>query len=1018
MRGRMSAKKWGLQSSECTQSFIPYQKTWPGFNAARHIVAGSCSVRSVLMALAILVLASYPSLAQQRFGSTPSETGFAIEASSQGEYAVGWAEKLGLGENLFEQEAVAALAEVGIEPQGGWQPSSKITTDFLTELFELTLEAAQKGMVTLQPDKAATQGGYAIRLFQKLGLFKEPTIDISVEDAIITLSTVGIKPEAGWQPNSKVDAFFLIDILKSTVEAAKRQAISVTPEEAYSIVTSLSDELQILKGVTPAEKIRPGVPVPTPRKPFEPKERSEIEKLLSGRTPFLVSTKLKQFGYDIFEKSLSAFAPVTDVPVGPNYTIGPGDNFIVTLWGRINAKSTVTVDRNGEIALPEVGVLNVSGMTFAQLQDYLRDEFSRKFTDFKINLTMGKLRTIRVFVVGEVQAPGSYTISSLSTIINGLMIAGGPSKNGTLRKIRLLRNESEPAAIDLYDFLLGGEKSEDVRLQNGDTIFIPLIGPVVAVAGNVKRPAIYEMAKPMTLAGVLDLAGGVTYAGWLQRVQVERVENHQRRIVVDFDISQSPDIDSQDRAMDAAVQDGDLVKVFPVSPFEQNVVYIEGHVVRPGKYELKPGMKLSDILTSYEALLPQANLEYAEIERLVEPDYHPIVIPFNVGKVLEGHRSEDIELARLDAIRLFRWDEKGKRSVSVSGMVYRPGEYRFIPGMKLSELLDAAGGPGKNAYLQTAELTRRHITQTGMETEKINIDLEKVLAGDPERNILLQDYDHLIVRSIPELEFDRNAAIFGEVRFPGIYPVRRGETLSSVIQRAGGFTKRAYLKGAVFTRESAKVVQRQRMDELIEQIKESVLTGTDRAISGALDEETVMVQELTLKAQKELLGKLRAARIDGRVVIKLTSLDSFKGSKYDLELEKGDSLVIPETPGIVNVVGEVFNPTALLYEKDRTVNYCLQKVGGITKEADKKQISIIKADGSVISIAQKNPGRVSWDSESHQWLFGGFMNIRLSPGDTIVVPRKTDKFFWLKTTKDITEVLFQAALTAGVVLAL
>lgn len=789
---------------------------------------------------------------------------------------------------------------------------------------------------------------------------------------------------------------------------------SVSREQLSAILRSRSEGRQLREVARPNDFgfLEPNeIPVPEWR-------LSAVERLFAGDISGVVSKRLSQFGYDIFHRPVSTFAPVANVPVGPDYVVGPGDSFTVTLWGRVNAQYNLALNRNGEIVLPEVGVLKVSGMTLQELEDYLHDQFSRKQTDFKMAVTMGRLRTIRVYVVGEARTPGSYTLSSLSTVINALFAGGGPSKNGTLRNIRLLRTGQRAVSIDLYDFLLGGEKSSDVRLQDGDTIFVPLIGPVVAVAGNVKRPAIYEMTEPMTLAGVLDLAGGVTYAGWLQRVQVERVENHQRRIVVDFDISQSPAIDGQDRAMDAAVQDGDLVKVFPVSPFEQNVVYIEGHVVRPGKYELKPGMKLSDILTSYEVLLPQANLEYAEIERLVEPDYHPIVIPFNVGKVLEGHRSEDIELARLDTIRLFRWDEKGKRSVSVSGMVYRPGEYRFIPGMKLSELLDAAGGPGKNAYLQTAELTRRHITQTGMETEKIDIDLERVLADDPERNILLQDYDHLIVRTIPELEFDRDATISGEVRFPGTYPVRRGETLSSLIERAGGFTERAYLKGAVFTRESAKVVQRQRMDELIEQIEESVLTSTDRAVSGALDEEMVKTQELALKAKKELLGKLRAARIDGRVVIKLTSLDSFKGSKYDLELERGDSLVIPETPGIVNVVGEVFNPTALLYEKDKTVAYYLQKVGGATNEADKKQISVIKADGSVISIAQKDPGRVSWDSQSHQWLFGGFMNIRLSPGDTIVVPRKMDKFFWLKTTKDITEILFQAALAAGVVIAL
>jgi len=961
MRYRISARKLELQDSKGPQSIVSYQKTWLGFKALLHLVAGSCSVRAILTALAILVLMSCPSLAQQRFGRTflgvdskiDSEKGFTFEkdstteVSTQGEHAVRWAEKLGLGDDLNEQEAIAALTEVGIEPQSGWQPSNKVTTAFLTELFELTLEAAQKGLVTLQPDTFTTQGGYAVQLVQRLRLYEEPAIEISAQDAIIALNMVGIRPEAGWEPDSKVDADFLIDILKSTVEAAKQQAISVTPEEAYSIVTSLSDELQIFKRVTPTEKIRPEAPRPgRPGLPeaFELRERSEIEKLLSGQIPFIVSTKLKQFGYDIFEKPISTFAPAMDVPVGPDYIIGPGDGFAVTLWGRVNAKGTVIVDRDGEITLPEVGVLNVSGMSFAQLQDYLRDEFSRKFTDFKMNVSMGKLRTIKVFVVGEAQAPGSYTLSSLSTVINALFAAGGPSKNGTLREIRLLRNQKEHITIDLYDFLLGGDKSKDVRLQNEDTVFIPLIGPVAGVAGNVKRPAIYEMSETMTLAEVLDLAGGVTYAGWLQ----------------------------------------------------------------------KSGMRLRDILHSYEVLQRQPNLEYAEIVRLVEPDYHPVVIPFNVGKLLEGDESENIELAQFDTIRVFRWDERIKRSVLVSGFVYRPSEYSFIPDMRVSDLINTAGGLRKNAYLKTAEITRRHISQAGMQIEKIDIDLEKALTGVPEHNIALQDYDHLVIRPIPELEFDRVAAISGEVMFPGTYPIQRGETLSSVIERAGGYTKRAYLIGAVFTRESAKIIQQEKMDELIQQMEEEVLTTAERTIG----EETAKVQVPLAAARQELLARLRAAEIEGRVVVRLSPLEEFKGSGYDLELEKGDELVVPEKPGIVNVIGEVYNPTALLYQENRTVAYYLSKVGGPTKEADKKHLSIIRADGSVASMAQKKLRKVAWDSENKRWFFGNFMNVNLNPGDTIVVPRKLDRFAWFRTTKDITQTIFQIALTAGVVLAL
>jgi polysaccharide export outer membrane protein len=711
--------------------------------------------------------------------------------------------------------------------------------------------------------------------------------------------------------------------------------LDTTPIEKMGIDPNTLSQQQIQDILLTQSKLMPGVTDSNDGNTTEPNcltlmesKPSAIEQLLSSELSGMVPNKLVQFGYDVFQKPASTFAPVTNVPVGPDYVVGPGDCFTITLWGRVNAQYNVEVNRDGSIILPEIGVLNVAGMTFAAMQDYLQDQLSRKQTDFKMAVTMGRLRTIKVFVVGEARTPGSYTVSSLSTVINALFAAGGPSKNGSLRDIRVSRSGRQPIKVDLYKFLLGGDKEGDVRLQDGDTIFIPVIGPVVGVVGNVKRPAIYEMDKPTTLREALDLAGGVNYAGWLRQVQISRVENHQRRVVVDFNVAEPQKVADQ-AAANTIIHDGDVIKVFGVSMLEQN-----------------------------------------------------------------------------------------KRSAMISGEVYRPGEYRFTKGMTLSDLLDFAGGLRKNAYLKDAELTRRQISQNGMQTKIIDINLEKVLAKDPSQNIELEDYDNLIVREIPQLEFDRIAIISGEVMFPGVYPVMKGETLSSLIERAGGFTDKAYLRGAVFTRESAKVIQKRRLDDLINKIEETVLAGAGREISGAIDAETAQVQAEGLRAKKELLSKLRTTKIDGRVVIKLSALDKFKGSEYDVEMEKGDKLFIPETPGIVSVVGEVFNPTSLLYEKDRTVAYYLQKVGGPTKEADKKQIAIIKADGSVVSIEQKNADSVYWDSESHQWNFSGFMGIRLNPGDTILVPKKLDQLMWLKNTKDVMQILFQAALATGVVLAL
>lgn len=771
----------------------------------------------------------------------------------------------------------------------------------------------------------------------------------------------------------------------------------------------------------PNEPNEPVPPVPRGAETAVPPP-SRIELLLSREAPLEVndvSLKLKQFGYDVFNTPITTFAPVTNVPVGPDYVIGPGDSFTVTLWGRVDAQHILRVDRSGQIVLPEVGALRVWGMKFGELESYLQHELSRKFTDFKMSVAMDRLRSIHVFVVGEAVAPGTYTVSSLSTAINALFAAGGPSRNGTLRKVRLSRSGQEPNQIDLYDLLLGGDKSKDIRLQDGDTIFIPLIGPVVGVAGNVKRPAIYEMAGPMTLRQVLDLAGGVTFGGWLQRVQVERVHNHERRIVVDLDISQAGTDGQPSPAESTLLQDGDVVKVLSVAPRDERMVRLEGHVVRNGRCEWKPGMRLSSVLTSYEVLLPQPNTEYAQIERLVPPDLHPIVIPFNVGQLLAGDKSQDLELSQYDTIRIFRWDERTSRSVNVSGMVFDPNTYRLVPDMKVTDLIDAAGGLQKNAYLRTAEITRRHISQEGMVTEKIDIDLEKALAGDGEHNLPLCDYDYLVVRPIPDLVFDVNAVILGEVRFPGTYPIRKGETLSSLIERAGGYTDRAYLRGSVFTRESAKLIQRRRLDELIRQIEESMLSSAQEQMSSALDAESVKAEQAGLETKKALLARLRAAEITGRVVVKLAVLEEFKGSRHDIELEDGDLLTVPQTPGVVHVVGEVFNPTSLLYEEDGTVSYYLNRVGGMTKEADKKQVSVIQADGTVLSMEQGNRGKLLfWDSQRNSWFAGGFMSHRMEPGDTLVVPRKVDQYFKLRTTKDITQIIFQIAVAAGVVFAI
>jgi len=746
---------------------------------------------------------------------------------------------------------------------------------------------------------------------------------------------------------------------------------------------------------------------------LSPIERSFFEE----KIPQVISREIKQFGYDFFLSKISTFAPVADVPVGPDYIIGPGDAFTITLWGRIEASLPVEVDRNGEISLPKVGVLKVWGLTFSQLQKFLFEQISRYYKDFQMNVTMGRLRTIKVFVVGEAQYPGNYDLSSLSTIYHALIAAGGPSKRGSMRSIQLLRNGKVIETIDLYDFFLRGDRSRDVRLQSGDTIFVPVIGPTVGASGNVKRPAIYELKEPIALKEFIEMAGGVTFQGYLQRVQLERVEAHQKKVVVDFDIS--PEGQASIPHLATILQDGDFVKIFPIYHRAENIVFLEGHVKRPGSFELKPEMKLSDILPSFEVLLPEPYLEHAEIHRLLTPEGRPQIISFNLGRLLQGDQQQNLSLANQDRVIIYaRSSLKELPQVSISGEVQAPGKYRLVEEMRVRDLIYQAGNLKRSAYLQEAEITRLIKTEKEVTSKLLNINLNEVLRENPEYNILLQEDDHLFVRQIPKWYVDKTVSITGEVKFPGVYTFSKGERLSSVLERAGGFTPEAYLPGAFFSRESVRKTQQKRIQEFIEEQEQEIIKETARAAEAALSKEEAEQRQRALTQRRELIARLKAAAATGRVVIKLMPLEKFKGTEHDLELEENDSLYIPMTPFTVMVMGRVYNPTAILYAKDKALEYYLNKVGGPAENADEKRIHLVKADGTVFSRTQARFWDFRWDPESHRWASAGFMATRMDPGDTILVPEKYERIYWTREIRDWTQIIFQIAVAAGVIKAL
>lgn len=768
------------------------------------------------------------------------------------------------------------------------------------------------------------------------------------------------------------------------------------------------------------EEISPAVPEKPVKAVEEAEAPSDIEKIMSGQFPTYISRELRQFGYDFFARDISAFTPVANVPVGSDYIIGPGDNFTIHLWGKAEMTYNVTVTREGNIVLPRLGTMTVSGLTFADLKPYLRHKFKQYYPYFEMSITMGSLRTVELFIVGEAQSPGTYSVSSLSTAITALFAAGGPTKNGSLRDIRIFREGEQLRSLDLYDFFISGKKSDDIRLQPGDTIFIPVLGPVVGIAGCVRRPAIYELKEAQTTIGdLIELAGGVLPIGYLQNVVIERVEGHKRRVVRSFNLDPSYEMTNTNLLI--SLKDGDVVKVYPVHKETREVVYLEGHVKYPREYELRPGIKLRDIIPSYDYLLPEPYLPQAEIVRLMPPDLHPEILEFNLGALMNGDPDQNLLLQDQDRVIIYdNWEKREKPEVTIRGNVRNPGTYRLYKGMTVKDLIFQAGNLENSAYQEKADLSRTIPGESGTDIMKVTFSPRKAMTGNPAENLLLQRDDQVFIREIPQYSqaLERKVVLEGEFLFPGEYAFSEGERLISVIERAGGLTEEAYPFGAVFLRSSVKDVQKERLEEYVSKLEQDIYAMSALSAETITDKEQAAALAQGLASKRELLEKLRTAEPTGRMVIDLREVLVLSSSPYNFELRPEDRLIVKKRPDSVNVLGEVYNPTALFAEKGKNVGYYLNLVGGPTENAEDDEIYIVKANGSVISKSQEGFfGLVSWDSAKHRWTLGGFDSIRLDPGDTVIVPRKVEKFPWLRVVKDVTQIMFQIAVAAGVIIA-
>jgi protein involved in polysaccharide export with SLBB domain len=745
-------------------------------------------------------------------------------------------------------------------------------------------------------------------------------------------------------------------------------------------------------------------------------EPSAIERTLSENPVLAEKVKsqpygtegLTQFGYSFFRPDASGFASQTDVPVGPDYVIGAGDRLVLTVWGSINGTFNLEVNRGGEVALPKVGAVKVAGQRFDQLPTLLTATLGRVYKKFQLNLNMGKLRSIKVYVVGEVSAPGDYNVNSLSTLLSALSAAGGPTKNGSLRNIQINRNGKLVETVDLYDFFLKGDKGKDIRLQPGDTILVPVIGPVAGMAGTVRRPAIYELKGERSLKDLLALAGGINPTGYLQRVQLYRVEAHDKKVVTDFnlDLKGGPGIDEV--AGGIALQDLDLVKVLPIDSVLRGYVRLTGHVLRPGDFALKPGMRVSALLGP-DNLLPEYYTSSGQIIRLCPPDQHPEVIFFDLSRALKGEPGYDLELKEFDRVKIFARKELEQTPfVRVRGEVQKPGRTRFFENMTVRDLLMQGGNVKLTAYLKNAEITRLKRSGDSVTSYSLQVDLGKALQGGAD-NIKLEPFDELSVRRIPNWaeSTERYVNLKGEFVFPGVYPIYKGERLSSVIERAGGFTELAYLKGVKFTREIARKLQQQRMEESLDKAQEDIIKLQTKSAQTASSAEEVAATKATLEGLTRSVEALKSKKAEGRILVEIASLQDLKGSIYDLELQGGDILSVPSDPGGINVIGDVYNQNTVVSQHGKDVEWYLDQVGGPTGDADLSEVYVVKVNGSVIS--QKN--------STSFLFFNSFWGKHLDSGDTVIVPRQYEKTPWLRDIKDIASVIGNIAVTAGVLVA-
>ncbi len=718
------------------------------------------------------------------------------------------------------------------------------------------------------------------------------------------------------------------------------------------------------------------------------------------------ASSLKPFGYDLFANAPTTFAPAASIPVSSDYLLGPGDTLDILFYGKTNTAFSLEINREGFVDFPQLGPVGLAGLTYGEAKDMLQARIAAQIIGTQVSISMGSLRSMQVFVLGEAFKPGAYTVSSLSTITHALVSSGGVSDIGSLRNIQLKRQGKLVATLDLYDLLLAGDTSNDVRVQAADVIYIPTVGDLASIEGQVLRPAIYELKGTESIQDLVELAGGMGPKAFAQSARLQRINFDGFMTTLDVDLTQSED-------KSASLRGGDHLTVDAITNYKKDVVSLQGAVRHEGDFAWRDGMRVSDIVATRDKLNPDADLGAVMLVREIPNSADIEMLIFSFERVLADFSSEDNQrlMSRDKIIVLSAYGDRAtqispyitqlKRQatlgtsakiVASGGTVRFPGEYPLVEGMSIDDLIRLSGGLVESAYSQSAEIARIDLSNPNRAVSSIVVSS---LTGSS--TMALQPSDYVEFRTIPNFRETQTISLEGEFVFPGTYAFDKGENLSSVIQRAGGFTDEAFVGGSIFLREALKIREQQELDRLSKVLNDDL--NADRLRDA---NSNIAVDDAQLTLQRNAIEALASAEAQGRLVIPLMKIVNF--SVDDVALKTNDRLLIPKFSQEVTVIGEVQRPTSYLFDASFSQADYLIQSGGIKPSADKRGIYVVKAGGQVVM-----PSR-------------GFFKFRsasadIGPGDTIIVPLDTDdtRIRGIPLLAEVSTIIYQLALGAAAV---